>query len=110
VPIKVPRKPSDPPRKKSIFKKIFSSSDDDCDVIVKQMTRGEYLKHYAKDEEGYYIGTEEPAGDCVLKEGDRRQKHGDGVAVGKFSNEISFEEKKKERRGWRGRKESNIIR
>lgn len=64
------------------------------------MTRGEYLKHYAKDEEGNYVGSEEPAADCVLKEGDRRAGHGEGVKVGHFSNEIVVEEKK-EKRGWR---------
>jgi len=74
------------------------------------MTRGEYLKHYAKDEEGNYVGTEEPAEDCVLKEGDRRQRHGDGVMVGKWSNEIIVQETKKERRGWRGRGNDKIIR
>jgi hypothetical protein len=112
VPIRRPTlssSPSDPARKKSIFKKLFSSSDDG-DVIIKQMTRGEYLKHYAKDEEGMYIGTEDPADDCVLKEGDRRAKHGEGVMVGKWSNEIVVVEEKKERRGWRGRGSGTVIR
>jgi hypothetical protein len=36
-------------------------------VKVKMMPRGEYLKYYAKDEEGNYIGSEEPAEDCSLR-------------------------------------------
>lgn len=34
--------------------------------IMKEMTREEYLKHYAKDESGKYCGTEEPAADCMF--------------------------------------------
>lgn len=34
---------------------------------MRQITRGEYLKHYAKDDNGRYIGSEEPAADCILK-------------------------------------------
>lgn len=33
---------------------------------MRDMTRREYLKHYAKDENRNYIGTEEPAEDCIL--------------------------------------------
>ena len=35
--------------------------------VMRRLKRGEYLKHYAKDEHGNYIGTEEPAEDCILK-------------------------------------------
>ena len=35
-------------------------------VIVRKMTRDHYLKHYAKDAEGNYIGTEKPAVDAGL--------------------------------------------
>lgn len=34
--------------------------------VMKKMKRSEYLKHYAKDEAGRYIGTEDPADDCIL--------------------------------------------
>lgn len=36
------------------------------DFVMKDMTRAEYLKHYAKDDNGKYIGTEEAANDCIL--------------------------------------------
>ena len=35
-------------------------------VIVRKMTREHYLKHYARDAEGNYIGTEKPAVDAGL--------------------------------------------
>ncbi|EXJ59174.1 hypothetical protein A1O7_06606 [Cladophialophora yegresii CBS 114405] len=35
-----------------------------------QVTRTEYQKHYAKDDQGGYIGTDDPAEDCILNEGD----------------------------------------
>jgi SRSO17 transposase len=35
-------------------------------VIVRKMPREYYLKHYAKDEEGNYVGTEKPALDAAL--------------------------------------------
>jgi hypothetical protein len=35
-------------------------------VIVRKMPREHYLKHYAKDDEGNYIGTEKPAVDAGL--------------------------------------------
>lgn len=35
-------------------------------VVVRKMTRSHYLKHYAKDSEGNYIGTGKPAVDAGL--------------------------------------------
>ncbi|KAF7503378.1 hypothetical protein GJ744_003942 [Endocarpon pusillum] len=35
--------------------------------VMRRIQRGEYLKHYAKDEQGAYIGTEGPAEDCILR-------------------------------------------
>ncbi|ETI21871.1 hypothetical protein G647_05940 [Cladophialophora carrionii CBS 160.54] len=35
-------------------------------IDMRQVTRMEYLKHYAKDDQGGYIGTEDPAEDCIL--------------------------------------------
>jgi len=57
--------------------------------IIKKMTRGDYLKHYAKDDEGRYCGTEEPAADCLLRGPDLEKWRGGGVAeTGSFRNEI----------------------
>lgn len=40
--------------------------------VMKDMKRSEYLMYYAKDDDGKYIGTRDPAPDCILKnEGDR---------------------------------------
>ena len=35
-------------------------------VIVRKMTREHYLKHYAKDSQGNFIGTDKPAVDAGL--------------------------------------------
>jgi len=35
-------------------------------VIVRKMTRDHYKKHYAKDKDGNYVGTEKPAPDAGL--------------------------------------------
>lgn len=35
-------------------------------VIVRKMLRSHYLKHYAKDSNGNYVGTEKPAVDAGL--------------------------------------------
>jgi hypothetical protein len=35
-------------------------------VIVRKMTRDCYLKHYAKDDEGNYVGTQNPYPDAAL--------------------------------------------
>lgn len=35
-------------------------------VIVRKMTREHYLKHYAKDSEGNFVGTSNPAPDAAL--------------------------------------------
>ena len=44
-------------------KKSFFSSrrkSENSKFVMKQIPRGEYLAHYAKDDDGKYIGTEEP--------------------------------------------------
>ena len=51
-------------------KKSFWSSrrkSQNASFTMKHIPRGEYLKHYAKDDNGAYIGTEEPAADCILR-------------------------------------------
>jgi hypothetical protein len=50
------------------YKKLFSKDRKTVTrtVIVRQMPREYYLKHYAKDEEGNYIGTEKAAADAAL--------------------------------------------
>lgn len=44
------------------------------DFVIKEMTRGEYLKHYAKDDNGRFVGSEEPAIDCILNNEEDRVK------------------------------------
>lgn len=53
------------PQRKKWFG-LFRKKDTKKDFVIKHMTRREYLKYYAKDDEGRYIGTEEPAKDCIL--------------------------------------------
>ncbi len=52
-------------------KKTFWSSrrkSENANFTIKHMPRGDYLKHYAKDPDtGLYIGSEEPAADCILR-------------------------------------------
>ncbi|KAF1980277.1 hypothetical protein BU23DRAFT_495667 [Bimuria novae-zelandiae CBS 107.79] len=50
------------------FKKLFSKNRKlvTQSVTVRKMTRERYLKHYAKDTEGNYVGTEAPAVDAGL--------------------------------------------
>ena len=50
------------------FRKLFSKNRKEVthSVIVRKMPREWYLKHYAKDAEGNYIGTEKPAVDAGL--------------------------------------------
>lgn len=54
--------------------------------VMRKIQRGEYLKHYAKDEQGAYIGTEEPAEDCILR-GDDLETYRSGKDK-MFRNEI----------------------
>ena len=56
--------PSEKP-KKSFWRRL--SRDDDQKFVMKKVTRGDYLKYYAKDEDRNYVGTEDPADDCILK-------------------------------------------
>jgi hypothetical protein len=55
-------------KKKHFWQSRRASRNDE--FLIKQMPRGEYLKYYAKDDAGSYIGTEHPAEDCILKGGD----------------------------------------
>jgi len=50
----------------SFRRKSSSKKDKRPEFVMKDMTRAEYLKHYAKDVNGRYIGTEDPANDCIL--------------------------------------------
>lgn len=57
------------PRKKFGFfrrKSSSSSKKKDQAFVMKEVTRRDYLKYYAKDEEGNYTGTMDPAPDCIL--------------------------------------------
>lgn len=50
------------------WKKIMSKDRKSVtqSVIIRKMPREWYLKHYAKDAEGNYVGTEKPAADAGL--------------------------------------------
>lgn len=60
---------------------------------MRNVTRREYLAHYAKDNDGNFVGTEEPAEDCILRGEDlvryRRQKSEFGAGVADFKNEVT---------------------
>lgn len=57
------------------FRRKSSSKSKHQDFVIKQMTRGNYLKFYAKDDNGRFIGSEEPAGDCILNNEEDRVKY-----------------------------------
>lgn len=67
-----------------------SSVNDLDNFVLKKVQRGEYLKHYAKDEQGNYIGTEPPAKDCILR-GKDLEKYRSGKDM-EFRNEIDKHE------------------
>ncbi|KAL2421829.1 hypothetical protein ABEF95_008263 [Exophiala dermatitidis] len=81
--------------RRSFFRrKSHNSSSSSDNFIMRRIPRREYLAHYAKDEAGRYIGSEEPAKDCILHEDDlvkfrRNHRDGEGAAVGDWKNEIS---------------------
>jgi hypothetical protein len=52
------------PKKKRFWSRRKSENNN---FVMKEMTRGEYLKNYAKDDQGKYTGTEDPAEDCILR-------------------------------------------
>lgn len=62
----------------SSFRRKSTSKGKQQDFIIKEMTRGNYLKHYAKDDSGRYIGSEDPAVDCILNNEEDRVKWGRG--------------------------------
>lgn len=42
---------------------------------MKEMTITEYLKRYAKDDDGNYVGTQDAAPDCILRDEKDRTKY-----------------------------------
>jgi hypothetical protein len=71
------------PNKKSKTRNLFrrkqsTSVNDNFDT--KKVTRGDYLKYYAKDEKGFYCGTDDPAADCILKQKEDLEKWRTGKA------------------------------
>ncbi|KAK4949922.1 hypothetical protein LTR10_011764 [Elasticomyces elasticus] len=51
----------------TLFGRMMSSvPDTTVDLVMRQVRRSEYLAHYAKDENGRYVGTDKPAEDCIL--------------------------------------------
>lgn len=73
-----------PEEKKKHFWSSRRSSRN-SDFIIKEIPRGDYLKYYAKDDDGAYIGTEDPAKDCILKGDDYERYRGAGLT---FSNDL----------------------
>ena len=63
-------------RKSSSFNAL---SDNKVNITIRQVPRKEYVKHYAKDERGRYVGTEDPAEDCMLDEEDSVRWRGPGA-------------------------------
>ena len=66
-------KVEDPQKKKTFFSRRRSEN---TNFIIRQIPRGEYLKYYAKDDNGAYCGTEEPAKDCILRGNDVQKYRG----------------------------------
>lgn len=54
----------------------YSPRDTKVHVTVRQVTRREYFKHYAKDNHGGFVGSESPAEDCILNEEDSAKWRG----------------------------------
>lgn len=78
-----------------------SGKSRDEDFVIRQIPRSEYLKHYARDEQGRFAGTEEPAADCMLNAEDLRtfeQSSGSrGSLGGEWRNEIPTGEREADR-------------
>lgn len=89
---------------------------------MRRIPRREYLAHYAKDESGRYVGTAEPADDCILR-GEDLAKHRGSKHLSKFENEFAREsdpaqtampnesvvvEAKSKKRLFGGRKEKDV--
>jgi hypothetical protein len=77
-------------KKKWWRRKSSSSSNslnDPANFVMKKVRRGEYLKHYAKDDQGNYSGTGEPAEDCILR-GKDLERYRSNRAIA-FRNEIA---------------------
>lgn len=71
-----------PKGRMSFFRRKSSSStkkDKKGAFIMKDVTRADYLKYYAKDEKGNYIGTSDPAPDCILNSEQDKMKYRKGV-------------------------------
>lgn len=67
-------------KSRGFFRKLSTSTSSsksnkkkNSDFVMKDMTRREYLKHYAKDDKGRYCGSEDPADDCILGDEDIRK-------------------------------------
>ncbi|KAJ9603635.1 hypothetical protein H2200_011821 [Cladophialophora chaetospira] len=60
------------------------------EFVMRRVPRREYLAHYAKDDNGKYIGSEEPAPDCILHGDDLVKYRGEAKTLAaKFENEIN---------------------
>lgn len=71
------------PKKKFGFFRRKSSAyakKKDQSFVMKKVTRGDYLKYYAKDDDGNYTGTMDPAPDCILNNEKDRYKNRKALA------------------------------
>lgn len=59
---------AEPKKKFGFFRRKSSAyaKKKDKPFVMKQVTRADYLKYYAKDDDGNYTGTMDPAPDCIL--------------------------------------------
>lgn len=70
-----------------LWKRLSHSDSDGPKWTTKEISRDVYLRHYAKDSEGKYVGTERPADDCLLRRGSdvERYRGGRGPVSGEES-------------------------
>ncbi|EXJ77521.1 hypothetical protein A1O3_09748 [Capronia epimyces CBS 606.96] len=95
-----PRQLASPPatevdggRRFSFFRRKSSKPGET--FTMRRIPRREYMAHYAKDDAGKYIGTEDPADDCILR-GEDLIKYRNRGAVGAWKNTVSKAEADKE--------------
>ncbi|KIV78611.1 hypothetical protein PV11_06245 [Exophiala sideris] len=74
----------------TLFSRMKSSiPDSTVDLVMRQVPRSEYQAHYAKDENGRYIGTDKPADDCILSAEDSvKYRTDDAMLKSKSSKEV----------------------
>ena len=96
VPVMRPEDIDKPAESTKPKKSLFSSrrKSENTNFVIKKIPRGEYLKHYAKDEGNKYVGTEEPARDCILRGEDVEKYRKGGI---EYKHEVGRSGGKEER-------------